>query len=77
MECRKIPKKEFCPRCAVESSSAYDHRWVQVKDAPLSYFERLTIERYLENYPDLKELYFAKEALHRLYRMRGFTLFQL
>ncbi len=39
----------------------------------LGYFERLTIKRYLENYPELKELYFAKEALHRLYRMKGFN----
>lgn len=38
----------------------------------LSYFERLTLERYLENYPELKELYAAKEAIHRLYRTKGY-----
>lgn len=38
----------------------------------LGYFERLTLSRYLENYPELKELYDAKEALHCLYRTRGY-----
>jgi transposase len=38
----------------------------------LGYFERLTIERYLDQYPELKELYLAKEAIHRLYRMKGY-----
>ncbi len=38
----------------------------------LGYFERLTLERYLENYPELKELYLAKEAIHRLYRTKGY-----
>ena len=37
----------------------------------LGYFERLTIHRYLEQYPELRELYLAKESLHRLYRVRG------
>jgi transposase len=38
----------------------------------LGFFERLTLERYLEHYPELKELYQAKEALHRLYRTKGY-----
>lgn len=37
----------------------------------LDVFERKTIWRWLENYPDLKDVYFAKEAMHRLYRCRG------
>jgi len=32
----------------------------------LGYFERLTIERYLDQYPELKELYLAKEAIQTL-----------
>ncbi|MBU6153365.1 MAG: transposase [Bdellovibrionales bacterium] len=39
----------------------------------LGYFERLTIERYLEQYPELKELYLAKESLHRFYRIKGYN----
>jgi transposase len=39
----------------------------------LGFFERLTIERYLENYPELKELYLAKESLHRFYRIKGYN----
>lgn len=35
-------------------------------------FERKAIERWLEQYPDLKQVYMAKEALHRLYRCRGY-----
>lgn len=43
-----------------------------MSSAKLDYFERLTLERYLENFPELKELYQAKEAIHRLYRTRGY-----
>lgn len=39
----------------------------------LKVFERKAIERWLENHPDLKEVYMAKEALHRLYRCRGYN----
>lgn len=35
-------------------------------------FQRKAIWRWLENYPDLKEVYLAKEAMHRLYRCRGY-----
>lgn len=37
----------------------------------LEVFQRKAIWRWLESYPDLKEVYFAKEALHKLYRCRG------
>ena len=37
----------------------------------LEVFQRKAIWKWLENYPELKEVYFAKEALHRLYRCRG------
>lgn len=38
----------------------------------LSYFDRLAIHRFLENYPELHELYQWKERLHGFYRIRGF-----
>jgi len=37
----------------------------------LDSWTRKKIEQWLEQYPDLKELYLAKEALHRLYRCKG------
>lgn len=37
----------------------------------LDYFARLAIDRYLENYPTLKELYDFKEALHSFYRIKN------
>jgi transposase len=37
----------------------------------LDVFERKAIWRWLENYPELKGVYAAKEAIHRLYRCRG------
>lgn len=37
----------------------------------LQVFQRKAIWKWLENYPDLKEVYYAKEAMHRLYRTRG------
>ena len=37
----------------------------------LKVFERKAIHRWLDSYPQLKEVYMAKEALHRLYRCRG------
>ena len=39
----------------------------------LSYFERRAIEKWLENYPELREVYMYKEWLHRIYRCRGYT----
>lgn len=38
----------------------------------LELFQRKAIYRWLEQYPELKEVYMAKEALHRLYRCRGY-----
>lgn len=35
LECLKIPKTEYCPRCATASNSTYDHRKVRIKDAPV------------------------------------------
>lgn len=38
----------------------------------LEYFERRALYEWLELYPKLKELYHFKEALHGLYRCRGY-----
>jgi transposase len=38
----------------------------------LDYGATLTIHRFLDNYPELKELYSWKERLHCFYRTRGF-----
>jgi transposase len=35
----------------------------------LDYFERDAISRWLESYPELREIYLAKEWLHRFYRL--------
>lgn len=38
----------------------------------LKYFERKTLHEYLKQHPELSEVYFYKEALHRFYRTRGY-----
>ncbi len=38
----------------------------------LDYFSRLAIHHFLENYPELRELYGWKEKLHGFYRIRGY-----
>jgi transposase len=38
----------------------------------LDYFARLAVHRFLENYPELHELYQWKERLHGFYRIRGY-----
>lgn len=38
----------------------------------LSYYERSAVYRWLEDHPDLKEIYHFKEALHGFYRVRGY-----
>ena len=38
----------------------------------LEYFERRALYQWLDAYPKLKELYHFKEALHGLYRCRGY-----
>jgi transposase len=43
---QKVPVPEYCPRCATRSNSAYDHRSVRLKDAPLrGYQVRLVIRK--------------------------------
>jgi len=42
-----------------------------VNGKTLGYFEKLAIDRYLQNHPELRELYHWKEALHGFYRIRG------
>src|SRR6266478_4921759 len=37
----------------------------------LTFWQRLELHQWLDRYPDLRELYHAKEALHRFYRTRG------
>src|SRR5438445_7191690 len=37
----------------------------------LDFWQRLELHRWLDRYPELHELYQAKEALHRFYRTRG------
>lgn len=39
----------------------------------LGVFERKALWKWLEDYPDLKEVYSYKEALHRMYRCRGYS----
>jgi len=38
----------------------------------LDYWKRSAIYRWLEDHPELKEIYMAKEAIHGLYRVRGY-----
>jgi transposase len=39
----------------------------------LDFFERSAMYRWLNDHPDLKEIYHAKEGLHGLYRVRGYN----
>lgn len=39
----------------------------------LEYFERKALWAWLNDYPELKEIYFYKESLHTLYRCKGHT----
>ncbi|MCB9085222.1 MAG: ISL3 family transposase [Bdellovibrionaceae bacterium] len=38
----------------------------------LEYFERKALWKWLDQNPDVKEVYFYKEALHQLYRTKGY-----
>ena len=37
----------------------------------LDYFQRKAIEKWLKDHPELAEIYYAKEWMHKLYRCRG------
>ena len=39
----------------------------------LQYFERSALDKWLNFYPKLKEIYFFKESLYQLYRTKGFN----
>ena len=38
----------------------------------LKYYEKSALDKWLELYPKMKEIYFFKEALYQLYRTKGF-----
>lgn len=40
----------------------------------LDFFKRSVLHKWLNQHPDLREVYFVKEALHRLYRTKGAPL---
>lgn len=46
-------------------------RLLLLNGSRLEYFERRALHQWLEHHPKLKEIYFFKEAIHRLYRIRG------
>jgi transposase len=48
-------------------------RLLLMNGSRLEYFERRALHQWLDHHPKLKELYFFKEAIHRLYRIRGFN----
>lgn len=49
-------------------------RWLLLKPRyKLKYFERDAIDRWLIDYPELKELYWAREMLFKFYRTRGLS----
>jgi transposase len=47
-------------------------RLLLMNGSRLEYFEKKALWQWLEHHPKLKELYFFKEAIHRLYRTKGF-----
>lgn len=48
-------------------------RLLLMNGSRLEYFERRALHQWLDHHPKLKELYMFKEAIHRFYRIRGFT----
>lgn len=49
-------------------------RWLLLKPRyKLQYFERDALDRWLSDYPELKELYWAREMLFTFYRTKGFN----
>ena len=48
-------------------------RLLLLNGSKLEYFERKALWQWLDHHPKLKELYIFKEAIHRLYRTRGYN----
>lgn len=47
-------------------------RWMLLKPRyKLKYYERDVLDRWLQEYPELRELYWAREMLFKFYRMKG------
>jgi transposase len=47
-------------------------RLLQKNRPSLNYFERQDVDHWLQNYPELNEIYRAKEKLHEFYRTKGY-----
>jgi transposase len=49
-------------------------RWLLLKSRyKLKYFERDALDRWLADYPELKEIYWAREMMFTFYRTKGFN----
>lgn len=48
-------------------------RLLLVNRKKLDYFKRVVLDQWLDQYPEIKEVYHFKEALHGFYRIRGFN----
>ena len=58
-------------RIVGNNASRKARSFLLISSHKLDYFDRLAIRRYLQNYPELSELYAFKEMLHSLYRIKN------
>ena len=57
---------------ASDRMSSKAKRWLTMSSKNLDYFDRKAIWKFLENHPELKELYDWKERMFALYRIKGY-----
>jgi len=58
---------------ASDRMSAKAKKWLTMSSKKLDYFDRKAIWQFLENHPELRELYDWKERLFAFYRIKGHT----
>jgi transposase len=56
-----------------DRASAKARRLLLMSAKKLDYSSKLALFRFLENYPELKEVYHWKERLHGFYRIKGYN----
>jgi transposase len=64
-----VPRSfRYSPAC---SGSALIRRLLLRSRFALDHASRWAVDKWLDGYPELRELYAAKESLHAIYRIRG------
>ena len=75
MESRRARRPTYKKRIGITGDKrTHELRQLLLRNRPnLNFEDRIDLDHWLNKHEDLKEVYWAKEKLHQMYRCRGFN----